>query len=301
MSNPSSPPRPHARRRLVGLIGSHIGGSLAPALHEDAFAAAGTVGHYHLMDVSELAGRDLPDLLAAARTAGFAGLNITHPFKERVLALLDSVAPDAARIGAVNTVVFAKDGRSTGYNTDCSGFQRSFAETFGADAARGKHVLLLGAGGAGRAVAFALMELGVGRLSLFDQDTARSADLAAQVNQHFGAGRCVVPTDPEATAATVAGIVNATPVGMTGYTGVPLPIACLKPAHFVADVIYTPIDTEFVKAAQRAGCRTMNGGGMCVHQAADAFRHFTGISPDVARMQRTFSVALAKRDQAAAE
>jgi shikimate dehydrogenase len=290
-----SEPRP-LKRRLVGLIGSHIGGSLAPALHEDAFAAAGMVGHYHLMDVAQLPGRRLGDLLEAARTAGFAGLNITHPFKEAVLGLLNSVAPDAGRIGAVNTVVFDKEGCSIGHNTDSSGFRRAFTEAFGQPAARAADVLQLGAGGAGRAVAFALAELGVGHLALFDRDAKRSADLAAALGRHFGAGRCTVVADPEAAAASVAGIVNATPVGMTGYAGVPLPLQCLKAAHFVADVIYTPIDTELVQAARRLGCRTMNGGGMCVHQAADAFRHFTGISPDIARMQRTFDAALERRD-----
>jgi shikimate dehydrogenase len=105
--------------------------------------------------------------------------------------------------------------------------------------------------------------------------------------------------EPESAAASVAGIVNATPVGMTGYPGVPLPVSSIQRSHFVADVIYTPIDTEFVLAAQRKGCRTMNGGGMCVHQAVDAFRHFTGLSPDVLRMKRTFEAACAQREAGA--
>ena len=193
------------------------------------------VGHYHLMDVSRLPGRSLEDLLSAARTAGFAGLNITHPFKESVLPLLDGVAPDAGRIGAVNTVVFDQAGRTTGYNTDCSGFRRAFAEAFGEHAARGKPVLQLGAGGAGRAVAFALMELGVGMIRIFDRDANRSADLAAALERHFGAGRCETTFDPADASATAAGIVNATPVGMAGHPGVPLPVDLLQPHHFVAD------------------------------------------------------------------
>jgi shikimate dehydrogenase len=293
----SSPLRP---RHLVGLIGANIARSLSPALHEDAFAAAGIAGHYHLMDVSSLPGRRLEDLLSAARTAGFAGLNVTHPFKEAVLPLLDDVAPDAQRIGAVNTVVFDKAGRTTGHNTDCSGFRRAFVEALGEHAARGKPVLQLGAGGAGRAVAFALMELGVGTMTIFDRDASRSAGLAAALERRFGPGRCATTVEPGAALAAAAGVVNATPVGMAGYPGVPLPVDLLQPRHFVADVIYTPIDTEFVKAARRTGCRTMNGGGMCVYQAAEAFRHFTGVPPDIGRMKRTFEAALARRDLVAA-
>ena len=285
-----------SNRRLVGLIGTNIQKSLAPFLHEDAFAAAGLVGHYHLMDVDMLPGRTLPDLLSAARTVGFAGVNITHPFKEAVIPLLDEVSREASEIGAVNTVVFGADGRTTGYNTDCSGFRQAFVEAFGADAANGRDVLLLGGGGAGRAVSVALMALGASRVRIFDKDTARAEALHADLAQRFGAARCELLADPAAAAPDVAGIVNATPVGMTGYGGVPIDLALVRPSHFVADVIYTPIDTEFVKAAQARQCRTMNGGGMCVHQAVDAFRHFTGLSPDVARMKRTFEAALAARD-----
>ena len=149
-----------SRRTLVGLIGANIQQSISPALHEDAFAAIGMVGHYHLMDVDTLPGRTLPELLAAARTAGFAGTNVTFPFKEAVIPLLDEVSDEARQIGAVNTVVIGKDGRTTGHNTDRSGFRAAFLEAFGQDAARGKAVLQLGAGGAGRAVAFALRDLG---------------------------------------------------------------------------------------------------------------------------------------------
>lgn len=285
-------------RMLVGLIGTNIGKSLSPALHEDAFAAAGTVGHYHLMDVSVLRDRDLKTLLSAARTAGFAGVNITHPFKEAVIPLLDEVSPEAAEIGAVNTVVIDTAGRTTGHNTDRSGFRRAFEEALGKDTARGKSVLQLGSGGAGRAVAFALMDLGVSMLRIFDKDTQRSTALCADLAARFGAGRCEQLADPEAAAKTVAGIVNATPVGMLGYPGVPLPVGLVQERQFVADVIYTPLETEFVASARRKGCRTMTGGGMCVHQAVDAFRHFTGRTPDEARMHRVFAAACAARDAA---
>src|SRR5436190_12296533 len=160
MSRPGHDGAAMSGRMLVGLIGSNIGKSLSPALHEDVFAAAGMVGHYHLMDVSVLSGRRLEDLLAAARTAGFAGLNITHPFKEAVIPLIDSLSPEAAEIGAVNTVVIDKNGRTMGHNTDRSGFRHAFQDELGEASARDKDILLLGAGGAGRAVAFALMDMG---------------------------------------------------------------------------------------------------------------------------------------------
>jgi shikimate dehydrogenase len=277
-------------RTLVGLIGANIGQSLSPALHEDAFAAIGLVGHYHLMDVDSLPGRTLEGLLAAARTAGFAGVNVTFPFKEAVIPLLDAVSDEARQIGAVNTVVIDKTGRTTGHNTDRSGFRAAFIEAFGRDAARGQAVLQLGAGGAGRAVAFALRDLGVGSLGIYDRDAARAGKLCADV------GPCAKPLDsPEPAAANAAGIVNATPIGMLGHPGLPMTPDAVRAGQFVADVIYTPLETEFLTAAKARGARTMGGAGMCVHQAADAFRHFSGRTPDVERLRRTFAEAAARR------
>ena len=282
-------------RRLVGLIGANIQQSLSPALHEDAFAAAGMVGHYHLMDVDHLPGRSLADLLAAARTAGFSGTNVTYPFKEAVIPLLDSVSDEARQIGAVNTVTIDVNGRTEGHNTDRSGFRRAFSETLGEASVRGKTVLLLGGGGAGRAVAFALMDLGVATLRLYDRDAARASALAADLAARFGAARCERLDAPEPAAASVAAIVNATPVGMQGHPGLPLSPLLVEPHHVVADVIYTPLETEFLKAAKERGARTMGGAGMCVQQAADAFRLFTGLEPDIARMHATFAAAAARR------
>jgi shikimate dehydrogenase len=279
-----------SKRMLLGLLGANIGHSLAPALHEDAAAAAGMIGHYHLMDVDGPRPRTLPELLAAVRTAGFAGVNVTFPFKEAVIPLLDEVSPEAAEIGAVNTVVFDPAGRSTGHNTDRSGFHAAFLATFGADAVRGKPVLQLGAGGAGRAVAFALRDLGVSPLRLYDRDARRARNLCADL----GAG-CEVLDAPEPAAGSAAGIVNATPVGMLGHAGMPLAPDLVQPHQFVADVVYTPLETDFVKAAKARGAGTMGGAGMCVHQAVRAFELFTGHAPDLARMERTFIDACSRR------
>jgi shikimate dehydrogenase len=287
------------RDMLVGLIGANIQKSLAPALFADVCAASGRRGYYHLMDVDALAGRGLEDLLGAARTAGFAGVNVTYPFKEAVPALLDEVAADARQIGAVNTVTIDRDGTTTGYNTDRIGFRRSFEEKFGRDAVAGKTAILVGAGGAGRAVAFALCDLGVATLLVSDKNAAQATGLAAALAAHFGPDRCRVEADPVSALATAAGLVNATPVGMTGFPGLPVATDTIQAHHWVADVIYTPLETDLLKAARAKGARVMGGAGMCVHQAVEAFRLFTGFTPDVERMHAAFAKAAVLRDRTA--
>ena len=215
------------RKVLVGLIGANIMKSLSPALHVDAFAAAGIDGYYHLMDVDHLPGRRLPQLLDAVKTAGFAGTNVTFPFKQDVLALLDEVDREAAQIGAVNTVTIAPDGRTTGYNTDRRGFRRSFEEGLGRASAEGATVVLVGAGGAGRAVAFALMDLGVATVVLHDRDGARAAALMKDLTADYGASRCRLADNLEREIAAADGVVNATPVGMHGFPGNPVPVSRL--------------------------------------------------------------------------
>ncbi len=289
------------RRVLVGLIGAKIGQSLSPALHADAFAAAGIDGYYHLMDVEQLPGRTLPQLLDAVKAAGFAGSNVTFPFKQEVLALLDAVDDEAAQTGAVNAVTIAADGRTTGYNTDRRGFRRGFEEKFGRAGAEGATVVLIGAGGAGRAVAFALMDLGVATLLAYDKVPARAKALTADLIKHYGAARCRPAGDLERDIANADGVVNATPVGMHGFPGNPVPASALHKGQWAADVVYTPIETAFIRAAAAKGARVLDGGGMCVHQAAEAFRLFTSIEPDIARMHRAFAKALAARDAVLAE
>jgi shikimate dehydrogenase len=284
------------RRILVGLIGRNIQGSLSPALFADAFAAAGIDGFYHLMDADRLPGRRLPQLLDAIKAAGFAGANITYPFKQDIIPLLDAIDPEAAQVGAINTVAIAADGHTTGYNFDRRGWRNSFAEALGPDSAQGKTVVLIGAGGAGRAVAFALMDLGVAAVVLHDLDSSRAGALKADVSRHYGAARCRVGGDLERDIAAADAIVNATQTGMTGFPGNPVPVAAIKASHWAADVIYTPVETEFIKAAAAKGARTLNGGGMCVHQAIEAFRLLAATEADVARMHRAFTRGLTVRD-----
>lgn len=286
------------RRSLVGLIGANIMKSLSPALHEDAFEAAGIRGHYHLMDFDRLPGRRLENLLHAVKCAGFDGINVTFPCKQAVIPLLDEVAVEAQQIGAVNTVTIAPDGKTTGFNTDRSGFARSFEEELGRASIEGRSAVLVGAGGAGRAVAFALMDLGAATVIVHDIDPAKATALVADLMLHAGASRCRLAENLDDAIAGADGVVNATPIGMLGIPGNPVPPKNLQSRHWAADVIYTPVETAFIKAARAVGARTLTGGGMCVHQAADAFRHFTGLSPDVARMHRIFARALAARDAA---
>jgi shikimate dehydrogenase len=288
------------RKALLGLIGANIMGSLSPAIFADAFAAAGIDGYYHLMDTDRMPGRTLPKLLDAVKTAGFLGVNITYPYKQEIIPLLDAIDPQAAQVGAINTVVIAPDGRTTGYNFDRAGWRNSFIESFGRPSADGATVVQIGAGGAGHAVSCALMDLGVKTLIIHDLDKARAQSLCDDLTKHFGA-RCRVSANLEREIAGAAGVVNATQLGMRGFPGNPVPPAALNASHWCADVIYTPIDTEFLKAAGTKGARTLNGGGMCVHQAVEAFRQFTDVEPDLARLHLAFNTARIARDAAYAK
>jgi shikimate dehydrogenase len=142
------------------------------------------------------------------------------------------------------------------------------------------------------------MDLGVAVLVLHDLDKTRVDALKGDVARHYGADRCRVAGDLPPDIAAADGIVNATQVGMTGFPGNPIPVAALKPTQWAADVIYTPVETEFLKAAAAKGARVLDGSGMCVYQAVEAFRLLAGIAPDVAGMQRAFANGLAARDAA---
>lgn len=283
------------RPYLLGLIGGNIMNSLAPTLQEDALRSLGLRGHYHLMDLDVPPQRRLEDVFAAVKQVGFTGINVTFPCKQTVMPLLDAISDEARQIGAVNTVTFSDDGRATGHNTDRSGFRRSLETTFGANALEGQPIALVGAGGAGRACAFALMDLGAGRINVHDIDQARARSLAADIARAFGTERSRPSDDLETTIRGAKGIVNATPVGMAGISGIPLPAGYLSSAQWVADVIYTPLQTELITAARALGCRVITGDGMNVHQAVDTFRHFTGREADFERMKKTFDTAMAAR------
>lgn len=277
------------RNILIGLIGAGIQASRSPALHEVEGRAQGLSYQYRLLDLDTLGltAAALPELLTAARRFGCAGCNITHPCKQAVIPLLDELSVDARAIGAVNTVVFGSGGRMTGHNTDWSGFYESFKRDL-SDAPRAR-VTQLGAGGAGSAVAHALLTAEVGRLSIFDVIRDRAAGRAADLNRRFGEGRAQAIDDAARAVAAADGLVNTTPVGMVGHPGMPVPRDLLRPDLWVADVVYFPLETELLRTAREVGCRTMSGGMMAVFQAVGAFRLFTGIEPDADRMIRHFA------------
>jgi len=273
---------------LVGLIGAGIQASRTPSMHEHEAAAQGMKCEYRLIDLEKLrVGADaLPELLKDAEGKGFAGLNITYPCKQTVLALLDDLSDDARAIGAVNTVVLA-NGKRVGHNTDWWGFAESFRR--GLPDVRKDNVVQLGAGGAGAAVAHAMLTLGARKLAIFDPDASRAKNLAANLCLRFGAGRALAGSGLAAAMATADGLIHATPTGMVKYPGLPLPAELLRPALWVAEIVYFPLETELLRVARGLGCRTMNGSGMAVFQAVEAFRLFTGIAPDAERMQRHFA------------
>ncbi|MER7687503.1 shikimate dehydrogenase [Streptomyces sp. NPDC097610] len=270
---------------LVGLIGSGIGPSLSPALHEREADRQGLRYLYRLIDIDVLGvgPEAVGDLVRAARDLGFDGLNITHPCKQLVIDHLDELAPQAAALGAVNTVVF-EGGRAVGHNTDVTGFAASFAR--GLPDVPLERVVQLGAGGAGAAVSHAVLTLGAGHVTVVDAMPDRAADLAAGLNRHFGAGRAAAAT-PDALGGLLGradGVVHATPTGMAAHPGLPFPAELLHPGLWVAEVVYRPLETELLRTARAVGCATLDGGGMAVFQAADAFRLFTGREPDAVRM-----------------
>lgn len=270
---------------LVGLIGAGIGPSLSPALHEREADRQGLRCLYRLIDIDVLGVRPeaVGELVRAARDLGFDGLNITHPCKQLVIGHLDALDPQAEALGAVNTVVF-EDGRATGHNTDVTGFAASFAR--GLPDVPLERVVQLGAGGAGAAVAHAMLTLGAGQVTVVDALADRAAALAAALNRHFGEGRAAAagPDRPAPLLAGADGLVHATPTGMAAHPGLPLPAGLLRPELWVAEVVYRPLETELLRTARAPGCATLDGGGMAAFQAADAFRLFTGREPDAARM-----------------
>ena len=273
---------------LIGLIGAGIQLSRTPALHEREGTAQGLNYVYRLIDLDmlKLDNAALEDLLGNVQRLGYNGLNITFPSKQAIIPLLDDLSPEAKGIGAVNTVVF-KDGKRIGHNTDCLGFGEGLRRGL-ADVAR-ERVVQMGAGGAGAAVAHALLAEGVKQLTVFDVEANRAQALVDNLNQHFPGGRAKVGSDLPAAMAEADGLVNTTPMGMAKLPGMPVPKELLRAALWVAEIVYFPLETELLREARALGCRTLDGGTMAVFQAVKAFELFTGITPDADRMSALFA------------
>ena len=273
---------------LVGLIGAGIQASRTPAMHEREGTEQGLRYTYRLIDLETLGvGADaLPGLIVDAERQGFAGLNITYPCKQSVIPLLTELSDDARALGAVNTVVL-RDGKRIGHNTDWWGFAESFRR--GMTGVKLDRAVQLGAGGAGAAVAHAALTVGIRHLTIFDIEQRRADQLAESLAARFGADRVSAGTELPAAVARTDGLIHATPTGMVKHPGLPLPAALLRSQLWVAEIVYFPLETELLRTARQLGCRTLNGGGMAVFQAVEAFRLFTGIAPDAERMSRHFA------------
>jgi shikimate dehydrogenase len=290
-TSPLEHPLP-CRHILTGLLGAPIAHSASPAMHERAAEALGLRCHYQLIEVAGAGREELRFLLEGVRRLGFAGINVTFPYKEAVIDLLDELSPSAATIGAVNTVV-VRDGRLIGHNTDTTGFARVVGG-FVTASAHGP-VALIGAGGVGKAIAFALAGTGVSELRIFDREPAKAAHLAAQLKSQVSARAAHSVEDAVRGAA---GVVNGSPVGMLPNRGTPVPDELLHAGLWVADAVYSPLWTPLLMAAKAKGASVMTGRELAIHQAADAFELFTGLAPSTAEMGIAFDGVMARKNSA---
>jgi len=277
------------RKFLTGLIGAPIAQSASPAMHELAADALGVRCHYQLIEIANADQSRLRALLDDVKNRGFAGVNITFPYKEAVVPLLDELSDGARAVGAVNTVV-VRQGKLIGYNTDATGFERAVANLV-TGSGRGP-VALIGAGGVGKAIAFALANLGIAELAIFDSDRAKTVQLAAQLH---GRLPMRIAESVEDALPRAVGVINGTPVGMLPDRGSPIPDVLLHRDLWVADAVYSPLWTPLLLAAKAAGCGIMTGRDLAVYQAADAFELFTGLKPSIPEMGRAFDAVIASR------
>jgi quinate/shikimate dehydrogenase (NAD+) len=281
---PSTP-----RRFLTGLIGAPIVHSASPAMHERAAEALGVRCHYHLIEVAGAGREQLRALLDGVRNLGFAGVNVTFPYKEAVVDLLDELSPGAAAIGAVNTVVVSNNGL-IGHNTDTTGFARA-VDNLVTGSGHGA-IAVIGAGGVGKAIGFALAGLLVSELRIFDTDRAKAEHLAGLLKGQRGIR---IADSIEDALSGAVGVVNGTPVGMLPSRATPVPEALLRRDLWVADAVYSPLWTPLLTAAKAKGAEVMTGRDLAIYQAADAFELFTGLKPSTVEMGNAFDAVMAKR------
>ena len=272
--------------KFVGLIGYGLKHSISPQFQQAAFDYLGLDIRY---EVWETAKDDLPEVVEGMRDAAKLGANVTIPHKEAVLPLLDNVDNDARRIGAVNTIV-NRGGKLTGYNTDAGGFMRALRDD-GAFSPRNKRVVLLGAGGAARAVGFALVDGGVKSLIILNRSVERGRALAWDLKVSDTEVVALSWKDGNTLTALAECdlLVNCTSVGMKDGSGEgksPLGIGLIPKRALVYDVVYNPLETPLLAAAKKAGARTLGGLPMLVYQGAASFELWTGKSAPIDIMMR---------------
>lgn len=264
----------------LGLIGEGIGGSRMPDLQHLAAERAGLALRYELIDLAGAGADAFKRAFGACAREGFRGVNVTHPSKERVLPLVRIDDARARAMGAVNTVIFEGAGAALGFNADYSGGLRNFRQCLGARPV-GK-VAIVGTGGVGRAIAFALGEMGAAELRLFDVDRAKAEAVRRALRSAWPGTAVEIGPDIGAAARGADGLINCTPVGMAGRPGMALPEAAIGGQHWAFDAVYTPEATEFPQAARRKGLETFSGFGLFLAQGIDAFELFTGARLDQA-------------------
>lgn len=266
---------------LLGLIGDNIATSRAPLLHRLAGRLCGLDVRYDRLVPRQLES-DFDGVFGQAREAGYRGLNITYPYKEQAAGRVAIPDPMVRAMGAVNTVLFGPDGPE-GHNTDHSGFVAAMRAAF----PRGVPgpVCLIGAGGAGKAVAFGLLALAVREVRLVDIDRAKADAVAAALTAARPEASVSVHDDAVAAARGAAGLINCTPVGMIGHAGTPLPRSAMRGADWAFDAVYTPIETEFMVDAAAAGLTAVSGCELFFHQGVDAWRLFSGRAVDAAALR----------------
>lgn len=269
----------------VALLGHGIGPSLTPALHEQEAAALGLDYRYEVVDLIDRPGVDLGAELTALEQRGFAAVNVTHPFKQAVLAHVDDRSEAVDQIGAANLVLLGREGR-TAHNTDVSGFRTALEQFLGASE-RGT-VLQVGAGGAGLATASALASMGFERIVVHDLDPESAGRLVARFADAAGDRIDTSGGDLARWLPLVDGVVHVTPVGMREHPGTAFDPGLLPDAAWVAEVVYRPLETELVRRARDHGLRVLDGGRMAVGQAVDSLRLITGLEPDRDRMDAHF-------------
>lgn len=271
----------------AGLIGRGISASQSPAIHGREAAAQCIRLHYDLIDfdVLKLADNSLGAKLQQLADLGYTGVNITHPFKQAVMSLLDEVDPTASAIGAVNCVSL-RDGRKIGSNSDWLGF--TFLMQHELPGAGLDCVALLGAGGAGSAIAYALLAMGTRELRISDRNADQASALAGRLRDLGGDVAIVCACDAAEAINGADGIVQATPIGMAAHPGVPFDPDLLSANQWLAEIIYFPRETELMRAAAMRGLRVAGGSAMAIGQAGLPFTIFTGAEPDLERMLAAF-------------
>ncbi|MGG1686301.1 shikimate dehydrogenase [Pseudalkalibacillus sp. NRS-1564] len=269
--------------KLYGLIGHPIGHSMSPVMHNGEFKELGLSHHYHAFDLSP---EQLEDGVDAMKMLDIQGFNVTIPHKVAIIPLLDEVEQEAIDIGAVNTV-YKRDGKYIGTNTDGSGYLLSLLTLIGEKNLSGKKILVIGAGGAARAVAVSVSQSEVASLTIANR-TLEKAEELSKLCQHYSVANAITLSEAETSLGQFDIVINTTSIGMSPHLDrMPISLEHIRSGTVVSDLIYNPLETKWMKLAKSKGAVTDNGISMFVEQGALAFEKWTGVSPDRKRMRNT--------------